>query len=170
MSRLARVYRPKNLSQIVGQPHLQAQVAALWRSGSLPSAFLCSGPSGHGKTTMARVIGRLVNCENPKGAEACGKCQSCTSMDLGHHKDFKEYDAASERGIDFVRNLTRNAQFTPNFNYRVAVLDEVHGMTRPAMEALLITRTARDQWSSESLFETDLPPLVNAVEPPEFEF
>lgn len=135
---LAIKYRPRKLSQVVGQDHVVESIRNFLAKGRIPNTILISGPYGSGKTTLARLLCLYLNCENPKdskeGVEPCLKCQSCKSMKLallgrGDHPDLVEIDAATKRGIADMKGLQSIAELAPTYNYRLIVLDECQEIT-----------------------------------------
>jgi len=133
---LAVKYRPTELNEVVGQDHIVTLVRGLLVKG-IANTILAHGPHSSGKTTIARLIGKYVNCEKgPK--KACHVCQSCKYADEGIHPDIVEIDAATNRGIEQVRELIKVSNFMPMFGrYKVFVLDEVHAMTPQAFQSML---------------------------------
>jgi len=148
MSTLYRKYRPQNWSEVAGQNHVKVTLAFEAQTGRIAHAYLFSGPRGVGKTTIARIFAKAINCTGrPKeGNEAamgepCGKCPNCQIIADGRTMDIIEIDAASHRGIDNVRdNIIENARFSPSqLAFKVFVIDEVHMLTTEAFNALLKT-------------------------------
>ncbi len=137
---LYRRFRPQRFEDILGQDHIIPILKREIETGNISHAYLFSGPRGTGKTTAAKVFARAVNCENPKNGEACMKCPACLSESSGTIPNIIEIDAASNRGIDEIRQLRENISFLPsNAKYRVYIIDEVHMLTTEAFNALLKT-------------------------------
>ncbi len=137
---LARKWRPANFKQMVGQEHvLQALVNAL-DSNRLHHAYLFTGTRGVGKTTIARIFAKSLNCEQGISSEPCGKCSSCVEIDEGRRVDLIEIDAASRTGVDDMRELLDNVQYAPTRGrFKVYMIDEVHMLSKHSFNALLKT-------------------------------
>ena len=137
---LARKWRPKDFSETVGQEHvLRALINAL-ESGRLHHAYLFTGTRGVGKTTIARILAKALNCETGVTAEPCGKCSACIEIDEGRFIDLIEVDAASKTKVDDTRELLDNVQYAPaRGRYKVYLIDEVHMLSRSSFNALLKT-------------------------------
>jgi len=137
---LARKWRPKNFSETVGQEHvLQALTNAL-ESGRLHHAYLFAGTRGVGKTTIARILAKALNCETGVTASPCGKCSACVEIDEGRFVDLIEVDAASRTKVEDTRELLNNVQYAPaSGRYKVYLIDEVHMLSRSSFNALLKT-------------------------------
>ena len=137
---LARKWRPKNFSDTVGQEHvLQALINAL-ESGRLHHAYLFAGTRGVGKTTIARILAKALNCEKGVTAEPCGECSACVEIDEGRFVDLIEVDAASKTKVDDTRDLLDNVQYAPaRGRFKVYLIDEVHMLSRNSFNALLKT-------------------------------
>jgi len=137
---LARKWRPKRFAELVGQEHVVRALCNALDSGRVHHAFLFTGTRGVGKTTIARIFAKSLNCEQGSSADPCGKCSVCLDIDAGRYADLLEIDAASNTGVDDVRELIENAQYLPSRgNYKVYLIDEVHMLSRAAFNALLKT-------------------------------
>ncbi len=137
---LARKWRPKTFADVAGQGHVVRALENALNSGKLHHAFLLTGTRGVGKTTIARIFVKALNCERAVSAEPCGECSSCVAIDQGRFVDFLEVDAASRTGIDDARELLDSAQYTPAAGrFKVFLIDEVHMLSKPAFNALLKT-------------------------------
>jgi len=139
---LYRKYRPQTFAEIVGQEHVVQTLSNAIASGIISHAYLFSGPRGSGKTTIARLLAKSLNCRNRKEDqfEPCNKCSSCLEMSGGRSLDLIEIDAASNRGIDEMRELREGIKFSPaKEKYKVFIIDESHQLTKEAANALLKT-------------------------------
>jgi DNA polymerase-3 subunit gamma/tau len=151
---LYRKYRPQSFSEVIGQEHVVQTLTNALSSGMISHAYLFHGPRGSGKTTIARLFAKAVNCQNRKpvrnasrsdvgGAkdfEPCNKCDSCLEIMAGRSLDLIEIDAASHRGIDEIRELRDGIKFSPvKSKYKVFIIDESHQLTKEAANALLKT-------------------------------
>ncbi|MEO6137552.1 MAG: DNA polymerase III subunit gamma/tau [Luteimonas sp.] len=137
---LARKWRPKRFAELVGQEHVVRALTNALDSGRVHHAFLFSGTRGVGKTTIARIFAKSLNCERGTSAEPCGECNSCRDIDAGRFMDLLEIDAASNTGVDDVREVIENAQYMPSRGrVKVYLIDEVHMLSKPAFNALLKT-------------------------------
>ncbi len=137
---LARKWRPKRFSELVGQEHVVRALTNALESGRVHHAFLFTGTRGVGKTTIARIFAKSLNCEEGISAEPCGKCSTCLDIDGGRYLDLLEIDAASNTGVDDVREVIENAQYMPSRGkYKVYLIDEVHMLSKAAFNALLKT-------------------------------
>jgi DNA polymerase-3 subunit gamma/tau len=137
---LARKYRPKNFSELVGQEHVARALGNALASNRLHHAYLFTGTRGVGKTTIARILAKCLNCETGITATPCGVCSACTEINEGRFIDLLEIDAASNTGVDDVREVIDNAQYVPTRGrYKVYLIDEVHMLSKSAFNALLKT-------------------------------
>ena len=142
---LARSWRPKTFSELVGQDHVVKALTHALDQGRLHHAWLFTGTRGVGKTTIARIMAKALNCTGSDGSgkmtsQPCGKCQACIGIDQGRFVDYVEMDAASNRGIDDIRDLLEKAAYAPaNARFKVYMIDEVHMLSKEAFNALLKT-------------------------------
>lgn len=135
-----RKYRPQTFTEVVGQEHVVRTLTNAVASGRVGHAYLFSGPRGTGNTTLARILAKTVNCTDPQGSEPCNKCLSCQEFSKGAALDLVEIDAASNRGIDEIRELREGIRFSPaKAKYKVYIIDEAHQLTKEAFNALLKT-------------------------------
>ena len=137
---LYRKYRPKTFSEVVNQEPVKRTLMNALKLDRVSHAYLFCGQRGVGKTTIARILAKAVNCTLRKGAEPCNKCEACQEIDQERSLDFIEIDAASSRGIDEIRDLREKIKFSPTrLKYKVFIIDEVHMLTMEAFNALLKT-------------------------------
>ena len=137
---LARKWRPKTFSEVVGQTHVVQALSNAIDSGRVHHAFLFSGTRGVGKTTLARIFAKSLNCEQGISAEPCQACNTCLSIDEGRYVDLIEVDAASRTKVDDTRELLENVQYAPTSGkYKVYLIDEVHMLSGHSFNALLKT-------------------------------
>ena len=137
---LARKYRPHNFKELVGQTHTVRTLVNALDNDNLHHGFLFTGTRGVGKTTIARIFAKSVNCEKGVSSNPCGKCATCVEIDKGQSVDLIELDAASHTGVDHMREILDNAQYTPTKNlYKIYLIDEVHMLSKSSFNALLKT-------------------------------
>ena len=137
---LARKYRPATFEQVVGQQHITRTLAGALATGRLAHAFCFTGPRGVGKTSVARILAKALNCETGPTDKPCGKCVHCREIDEGRAVDVQEIDAASNSRVEDVRELREMIRYRPQASrFRVTILDEVHMLSKAAFNALLKT-------------------------------
>ena len=137
---LARKWRPRRFEDVLGQPHVVKALSHALAADKLHPAILLTGTRGVGKTTLARIIAKGLNCDTGVTATPCGKCAACQQVDEGRFMDLLEIDAASHTGVDNVREVIDNSQYAPaHGRYKVYLIDEVHMLSKSAFNALLKT-------------------------------
>ncbi len=137
---LARKFRPQRFDDVTGQEHVVRTLANAIGQGRIGHAYLFSGPRGVGKTSVARILAKSLNCETGPTATPCNVCPNCREITDGTSMDVREIDGASNRGIDEIRELRENVKFAPAAaKYKIYIIDEVHMLTREAFNALLKT-------------------------------
>ena len=158
---LARKYRPRNFSEMVGQSHVVQALSNALVTQRLHHAYLFTGTRGVGKTTVSRILAKSLNCTGSDGqggvtAEPCGQCQACLDIDAGRFVDYTELDAASNRGVDEVQSLLEQAVYKPvQGRYKVFMIDEVHMLTNTAFNAMLKTLEEPPEYLKFVLATTD---------------
>jgi len=137
---LARKYRPHKFEELVGQTHTIKTLVNALDNNNLHHGFLFTGTRGVGKTTIARIFAKSVNCEKGVSSKPCGECTTCQEIDQGQSVDLIELDAASHTGVDHMREILENAQYVPTKNlYKIYLIDEVHMLSKSSFNALLKT-------------------------------
>jgi len=137
---LSRRYRPKSFNEIVGQKHVVTTLVNALKTNRVAHAYLFAGPRGVGKTSMARILSKALNCQKGTTDTPCNKCSTCNSITSGNGIDVLEIDGASNRGIDEVRNIRQNVGYAPAASrYKIYIIDEVHMLTKEAFNAILKT-------------------------------
>ncbi len=136
----SRKYRPKTFEEIIGQESVVKTLKNAIKLGRIANAYIFAGSRGLGKTTISRILTKCLNCETGITDKPCGKCENCLEIDKGSFPDMYEIDAASNRGIDDIRNIKENVSYAPiKGRYKVYIIDEAHMLTREAFNALLKT-------------------------------
>ena len=144
---IARKYRPQSFGELIGQEHVQKTLANAIESRRIAHGYIFSGQRGTGKTTVARILARCLNCVNGPTATPCGVCSSCVEISAGNAVDVIEIDAASNRGINEMREIRENVRYRPaRDRYKVFIIDEAHQITKEAFNALLKTLEEPPEW------------------------
>jgi DNA polymerase-3 subunit gamma/tau len=161
-----RKYRPKTFSEFIGQEHVVRTLTNAISLGIISHAYLFAGPRGSGKTTLARVFAKAINCQKRKKGEfePCNQCSSCLEILKGRSMDLIEIDAASHRGIDEVRELRDGIKFVPTKSkYKVYIIDEAHQITKDAANALLKTLEEPPSFAVFILATTEIHKMIPTI-------
>ncbi|MBP1590002.1 MAG: DNA polymerase III subunit gamma/tau, partial [Kiritimatiellae bacterium] len=162
---LARKWRPQRFGDVVGQEHVIGTLSRAIAAGRVAHAYLLVGPRGTGKTTTARILAKALNCPNrgPDG-EPCGTCDSCREITAGTSLDVIEIDAASNNGVDEIRELRDNVRYAPTRGpYKIYIIDEVHMLSTGAFNALLKTLEEPPAHAKFFLATTDVHKVPNTI-------
>jgi len=144
---IARKYRPQSFAEVIGQEHVRVTLENAIRQGRIAHGYILSGQRGTGKTTVARILARCLNCETGPAPAPCGVCSSCIAIAQGSSVDVIEIDAASNRGINEMRELREAVRYRPaQGRYKVFIIDEAHQITSEAFNALLKTLEEPPEW------------------------
>src|SRR5690554_1515263 len=153
---LARKWRPRTFTEVVGQQHVLQPLMNALQTGRLHHAWLLTGTRGVGKTTIARILAKSLNCELGVTAQPCGQCQICTAIEQGRFVDLLEIDAASRTKVEDTRELLDNVQYAPTQGrFKVYLIDEVHMLSRHSFNALLKTLEEPPEYVKFLLATTD---------------
>ncbi len=144
---IARKYRPQSFSELIGQEHVQRTLSNAIESNRIAHGYIFSGQRGTGKTTVARILARCLNCIQGPTVTPCGVCSSCVEISAGNSVDVIEIDAASNRGINEMREIRENVRYRPARDcYKIFIVDEAHQITKEAFNALLKTLEEPPEW------------------------
>src|SRR5579872_6450735 len=153
---IARKYRPQSFAELIGQDHVRTTVENAISQRRIAHGYIFSGQRGTGKTTVARILARCLNCVDGPTAHPCGKCSSCLEVSAGNSPDVIEIDAASNRGINEMRELRENVRYRPaRDRYKIFIIDEAHQITNEAFNALLKTLEEPPEWAVFVLCTTE---------------
>ena len=161
---LYRKYRPKDFNSIIGQQHIVKTLINQINGKEISHAYLFCGPRGTGKTSIAKIFAQSINCENSNNGSPCGKCNVCKELNTANNIDVLEIDAASNNGVDEIRDLREKVKYPPvNGKYKVYIIDEVHMLSISAFNALLKTLEEPPAYTVFILATTEvhkLPPTI----------
>ena len=161
---IARKYRPQGFDELIGQEHVQKTLANAISSSRIAHGYIFSGQRGTGKTTVARILARCLNCIKGPAPTPCGACASCLEIGAGNSPDVIEIDAASNRGINEMREIRENVRYRPaRDRYKVFIIDEAHQITKEAFNALLKTLEEPPEWVVFILCTTEAYEIPNTI-------
>src|SRR5438128_6144681 len=161
---IARKYRPQSFADVVNQEHVRTTLENAINQRRIAHGYILSGQRGTGKTTVARILARCLNCEQGPTATPCGTCASCTEISAGSAVDVIEIDAASNRGINEMRELRENVRYRPaRGRYKIFIVDEAHQITSEAFNALLKTLEEPPEWAVFVLCTTEAHKIPNTI-------
>src|ERR1700678_2900539 len=153
---IARKYRPQTFAELISQEHVKTTLENAITQGRIAHGYIFSGQRGTGKTTVARIFARCLNCIKGPTATPCGVCASCTEIAAGSSPDVIEIDAASNRGINEMRELRESVRYRPSRDhYKIFIVDEAHQITNEAFNALLKTIEEPPEWAVFMLCTTE---------------
>ncbi len=161
---IARKYRPQSFSELIGQEHVQKTLTNAIESNRIAHGYIFAGQRGTGKTTVARILARCLNCIHGPIATPCGVCSSCLEISAGNSVDVIEIDAASNRGINEMREIRENVRYRPaRDRYKIFIIDEAHQITKEAFNALLKTLEEPPEWVVFILCTTEAYEIPNTI-------
>ena len=161
---IARKYRPQSFTELIGQEHVQKTLTNAIQSGRIAHGYIFAGQRGTGKTTVARILARCLNCIKGPTAHPCGVCASCLEIAAGNSVDVIEIDAASNRGINEMREIRENVRYRPaRDRYKIFIVDEAHQITKEAFNALLKTLEEPPEWVVFLLCTTEAHEIPNTI-------
>jgi DNA polymerase-3 subunit gamma/tau len=161
---IARKYRPQGFDELIGQEHVHKTLSNAISSNRIAHGYIFSGQRGTGKTTVARILARCLNCEKGPAPAPCGICSSCVEIGAGNSVDVIEIDAASNRGINEMREIRENVRYRPaRDRYKVFIVDEAHQITKEAFNALLKTLEEPPEWVVFILCTTEAYEIPNTI-------
>ena len=161
---IARKYRPQGFDELIGQEHVQKTLSNAISSNRIAHGYIFSGQRGTGKTTVARIFARCLNCEKGPTPTPCGVCSSCKEITVGNSVDVIEIDAASNRGINEMREIRENVRYRPaRDRFKVFIIDEAHQITKEAFNALLKTLEEPPEWVVFILCTTEAYEIPNTI-------